>query len=67
MWLGDAVRLLVRSGRLNVDTVLRIVGLTIELDENEVETISLELGAHAPALADRLNSTATRLDRLERR
>ena len=67
MWLGDAVRLLVRSGRLDVDTVLRIFGLVVELDENEVETVQLDLGAHPPALVDRLNDTAARLDRLERR
>ena len=67
MWLGDAARLLVRSGRLNVDTVLRIFGLTVELDEDEVETVHLDLGAHPPALTDRLNDTAARLDRLERR
>ena len=67
LWLGDTVRLLTRSGRLDVDTVLRIVGLVVELDEEEVETVQLELGAREPSFAERLNDTSARLDRLERR
>jgi hypothetical protein len=67
MWLGDAVRLLVRSGRLDVDTVLRIMALGVELNENELETVRLELGARPPSLVERLSDTNARLDRLERR
>ena len=66
-WLGDTVRLIVRSGRLNVDTELRIMTGIITVDENEGESVEMELGATGASLVRQLTDTNTRLDRLERR
>jgi len=66
VWLGDVVRLLIRSGRLDVDTMARVVGAGIEVGENGEETVSLQLARYRGRLTDRLTDYQYRLDRLER-
>jgi hypothetical protein len=66
-WLGDTVRLLVRSGRLDVDTSYRITGVDVELDDEGVETVGLTLGTYRGTFPQRLAGYQGRLDRLERR
>lgn len=67
IWLGDTCRLVVRSGRLDVNTTLRVFEVAVELDDNGGETISLTLGAPMPDLRRSLAAQALRLDQLERR
>jgi hypothetical protein len=66
VWLGDTIRLLIRSGRLDVDTTARVVGASIDIGENGEETVSLQLARYRWRLTDRLANYQTRLDRLER-
>lgn len=67
IWLGDPVRLVVMSGRLRVDTVLRVQTVDIGIDENSTEDVTLTLGAPKPSFAQRATATEKRLATLERR
>jgi hypothetical protein len=66
VWLGDTVRLLVRSGRLDVDTTLRVSGVSIDIGDHGDEKVTLQLGRYRWRFAERLADYQTRLDRLER-
>jgi hypothetical protein len=66
-WLGDTIALRIRSGRLAVNTTVRIVGMDFDIDDNGVERISLAVGRPFTNLGDVLNRTQTRLDNLTRR
>jgi hypothetical protein len=67
IWLGDPVRLVVYSGRLAVDTILRVYELAFTLGADGGVTVELALNGpridyrRPPAIADR------RLTNLERR
>ncbi len=67
IWLGDPVRLVVYSGRLQVDTILRVHEISFAIDGDGGEDIELTLNGpkidyrRPPAIADR------RLTNLERR
>lgn len=67
IWLGDTCRLVVRSGRLNVNTTLRVFEVSVELDDDGGETVSLTLGAPMPDVRRTLAAQSLRLDQLERR
>lgn len=43
LWLGDTCQLAVKSGRLTVSPVVRLHEVTANLDENDVETVTLRL------------------------
>lgn len=64
-WLGDTVRLIVQSGRLNVDTSVRITAVAIDIDETGTEAATLTAGIPPPGLGPLLRSVDRRLDRLE--
>lgn len=66
VWLGDVIRILVRSGRLDVDTTTRVVGVSIDIGENGEESVSLQLGRYRWRFPDRIADYQARLDRLER-
>jgi len=66
-WLGDTIRLIIKSGRLDVDTSTRVVGVSIDIGESGEETVTLQLGRYRWRLPQRLGDYAYRLDRLERR
>lgn len=66
VWLGDMVRLLVRSGRLDVDVNVRVVGASIDIGENGEEKVALTLARWRGDLPGRLADYQARLDRLER-
>ncbi len=67
IWLGDTVRLVVRSGRLVVDTSLRVheMGFTPVGDDDEV--VTLTVGGPRPDYRRRATLTERRLANLERR
>lgn len=48
IWLGDPVRLVIFSGRLTVNTVLRVYEIAFTLDEDGGEQIELVLGGPRP-------------------
>ncbi|GGV34277.1 hypothetical protein GCM10010182_67720 [Actinomadura cremea] len=48
IWLGDTVRLIVPSGRLQVDSSLRVHEVQIDIDEDGGETVTLSLGGPRP-------------------
>lgn len=66
IWLGDTVRLLVRSGRIGEDVPLRVLGLELGLGESGEEDVSLTLGAPAGSVLRRLHDMERRLTTLER-
>jgi hypothetical protein len=66
-WLGDSVRLRIQSGRLDVDTMQRILSIDIALDDEGNEQVSMTLGRPAPRLAAMLRNTDQRIKRLEKR
>lgn len=67
IWLGDPVRLVIRSGRLDVDTTLRVYEVEIDLDGNGGENVSLALGGPRPDYRRRTTAVERRLRDLERR
>ncbi|WP_226361850.1 phage tail protein [Pseudonocardia sp. ICBG1142] len=66
-WLGDTVTLVVKSGRLDVQSQLRVQQLKVDIDENDDEKISVTLGYPRKDFRERLASIDRRLERLERR
>lgn len=67
IWLGDTCRLVVRSGRLSVNTTLRVYEISVTLDDNSTETIDLTLGAPRLDLRSQFAAQSLRLEQLERR
>lgn len=66
IWLGDPVRLIVKSGRLNVDTKLRVLEIGIPLEGGE-EQVEITVGAPKPDFRRRPSEVQKRLTKLERR
>lgn len=66
-WVGDTVRLVVMSGRLAVDTQVRVHGFEFDIDDDGAETVSVTLGAPRTSLLRSLRRVTTRLGDLERR
>jgi hypothetical protein len=66
-WLGDTIGLRVRSGRLAVNTTVRIVGVAIDLADTGAEKVSLTLGRSEPTFSDVMADNRSRLDALSRR
>lgn len=67
IWLGDTVRLVIRSGRLDVDTSLRVYEIGISLDDDGAENVEITVGAPRPNFRRRASTTEKRLKNLERR
>ena len=66
-WLGDTVKLVVQSGRLNVQTDVRVQTIDISIDDNGDESVSVTLGYPKKDFKSKLSSIDRRLSRLERR
>lgn len=67
IWLGDTVRVIIRSGRLRVDTSIRVFELAFTLDADGGETVEVTLGGPKPDFRRRPNDDERRLKNLERR
>lgn len=68
LWIGDTVRLRVKSGRLAVDTDYRIHELSVSLDDDTGdEAVELTLGGPKPDIRRRATEVERRLLNLERR
>lgn len=66
-YMGDVVPVVIRSGRLNVTTQLRIVGLVFDMPEDSDEDVSVTVGRPIHDLANMLNATAKDVNALVRR
>lgn len=66
-WLGDTVKLVVQSGRLNVQTDVRVQTIDIAIDDNGDEQVSVTLGYPKKDFRSKLSDIDRRLARLERR
>jgi hypothetical protein len=67
LWVGDTALLVIRSGRLDVAASMRVYELTVTLDDNDTETVSLTLGRPALDSRRRTQTVERRLTDLERR
>jgi hypothetical protein len=65
--MGDVVPLIIQSGRLNVNTTIRIVGLTYDIGDDGQEDVSLVLGRPDTTIADIFGSTDRDVNALARR
>lgn len=66
--MGDVVPLIVKSGRLDVNTAIRIVGITFTIGDDGAETVALDVGLPTQTYDEYfLDSTNARLSALERR
>jgi hypothetical protein len=67
LWIGDSARLVIKSGRLNVNDIVRVHEVDIKLDENNEETVAITVNAPEPTLDGRFLGFETRITTLERR
>ena len=68
LWLGDTVRLIVRSGRLDVDTAVRVVEVSVDVDlTSGAETVTASLDAPPPDMSSQWRRLVRRLNELEQR
>lgn len=67
IWLGDTVQVVVFSGRLQVDTMLRVYEINVVLDEDGNEAVAVTVGGPKPDYARRPAAMLRRLTNLERR
>ena len=65
--MGDNVPLVINSGRLHVNTSVRIVGIAYEVTDEGDENVSLTVGRPLTSLADMLTATAADVNALARR
>jgi hypothetical protein len=66
-WLGDTIRLVVESGRLHVDTQVRVSNIAFTVNDQGTEQVAVTVGRPLQSYLDVLNDTNRRLQRLERR
>lgn len=67
MWLGDTVQIRLASGRVNVDTPLRIYEIDVTLGQAGEETVQVTVGGPKPNFKVRPSRFLRRLRDLERR
>jgi len=65
--MGDTVPLIIKSGRLDVNTTVRVVGVTYTIGDDGDEDVALTVGRPLSSLTDLLARTATAVDALARR
>ena len=65
--MGDAVPIVIRSGRLNVNTTVRVVGMTFTVGDDGQEDVALTVGRPPTTLVSLLAGTAADVDALARR
>ena len=66
LWLGDSVRLVVRSGNLNVNIVRRIREIDVNLGTDGKEDVFFVLDGPRRTFEERINDVLQRLTELER-
>jgi hypothetical protein len=68
LWLGDSCRVVIQSGRLNEDSLQRVMEIVFDIDDNGAETVRVTVGRPNPEgqFSQRLRNTDRRLSVLER-
>lgn len=67
VWLGDTVTIRIRSGRLRVNTRLRITQIDVDISDDGAEDVTLTVGGPKPDYRRRASEIEKRLTLLERR
>ena len=67
LWLGDAVTVRIRSGRLRVNTQLRVHQVDVDISDDGTEDVTLTVGGPKPDYRRRAAEIEKRLASLERR
>jgi hypothetical protein len=65
--MGDTLPLIIMSGRLKVNTTVRVLGITYSVGDDGQEDVELVVGRPDTTLADILGATAADVDALARR
>jgi hypothetical protein len=65
--MGDTLPLIVQSGRLNVNTTVRVMGLSFEPNDDGDEIVTLTVGRAPTSLVDILGAQAADIRALSRR
>jgi hypothetical protein len=65
--MGDTVPIVIQSGRLNVNSSVRVVGLTFTIGDDGQEDVGLTVGRPATSLVSMLTATAADVNALARR
>jgi hypothetical protein len=65
--IGDAVPLQIRSGRLDVDTFVRVFAITYVIGDDGEEDIEVEVGRPEPTFLGLVSNANQRISALERR
>jgi hypothetical protein len=65
--MGDTLPLIVQSGRLNVNTALRVMGTQFETTDDGTEVVTLTVGRAPTTLVDMLGDQAADIRALSRR
>jgi len=65
--LGDTVPLIVLAGRLNVNTTIRVLGITYAISDDGAEDVTLTVGRPLSTLADLFTRADRDVDALTRR
>lgn len=67
LWLGDTCPVQIRSGRLDINDVLRVYAITVAIGDDGDEVPTITFGPPIAGLKQRLRGFARRIDDLERR
>ena len=65
--IGDTVPLVIKSGRLNVNASVRVLGLTFDIGDDGQEDVKVTVGRPLTTLADMLAGTQADVNALARR
>lgn len=67
VWLGDWVWVSVKSGRVNDLLKMRVHDMSIDIDENDTETVTISVGSPKVNLQSIFRGIGARLNRVERK
>jgi hypothetical protein len=65
--MGDTVPLVIQSGRLDVNTTVRIVGMAFDIGDDGQEDVALTVGRPLTSLVDMMTAAASDINALARR
>lgn len=65
--MGDTVPVVIKSGRLNVTSSIRIIGIAYDMTDDGTEQVSLTVGRPLTSLVDMLTASAADINALARR
>ena len=65
--IGDTVPIVIKAGRLNINTSVRVVGMTFDIGDDGQEDVALTVGRPLSDLADMLTDLASNVNALARR